>query len=313
MAMNRPIIVDANNWCFIQHHAFGDKLSHDEKLTGILWGFFHQIILIAQKFESNRFIFCWDSRKNLRKIDYPRKVVVRDGQRIIEGYKANRVTNDPDEDTQEVFDQFNMLREELLPEFGFKNILMQTGVEADDIIASLVKNMHLKAAFGGEYERPLVVSTDKDLYQLLDHCDIWRSINKELMTRKLFQEKYTIPPQDWVEVKALAGDTSDNIPGIKGVGEKTAIKYVRGELDTKMWTANGKPTAYARIVSPKGLHTVERNHYLMTLPHPSTKGVELAEGEVFDIDIFLDICNRYGFQSFQTSEALAEWRGRFQM
>lgn len=307
--MNRPIIVDANNWCHIQWHAFGDKLSHDEELTGVLWGFFHQIILIAEKFNSNRFIFCWDSRKNLRKIEYPRKIVVKEGKEIIEGYKANREARDPDEDVQDIFDQFNMLQKELLPAFGFKNIFMQTGVEADDIIASLVINN----GWCADGEKPIIASTDKDLYQLLNGCDIWRSVNKELMTLADFQEKYTITPDQWVDVKALAGDTSDNIPGIRGVGEKTAIKYIKGNLSDKMQAANGNSTPYARIVSPKGQHTIKRNRHLVSLPHPDTKFFEPVGDEVFDIDAFLDICNQYGFQSFQTSEALAEWRKRFGM
>lgn len=309
--MNRPIIVDANNWCYKQWHAFGDKLSHDEELTGILWGFFHQIILIAEQFKSNRFVFCWDSRKNLRKLEYPRKVVVRDGMEIIEGYKANRETDAPDEDIKGIFDQFNMLREELLPAFGFKNVFMQTGIEADDIMASLVINNDW-----ADGERPVIVSTDKDLFQLLDHCDIWRSVNKEikeLVTLTNFQEKYTIAPAQWVDVKALAGDTSDNIPGIRGVGDKTAIKYIKGELSDKLKSANGNSTPYARIISPKGQHIIKRNRHLMSLPHPDTKVLEPVGGEVFDIDTFLDICNQYGFQSFQTSEALAEWRRRFGM
>ncbi len=289
----RPIIVDANNWCFIQYHAFGGKLSYDEQQTGILWGFFSQIIRMAKRFESSRFIFCWDSRKSHRKLFFPE-------------YKANRQakTEEVPVDMTEVYAQFELLRKELLPEFGFKNIYLQPGYEADDLMASLVNYLSLALAFGAE--RPVIVSTDKDLYQLLNVCDVYRPVTKELITADSFTDFYTVRPSQWVDVKAMAGDTSDDVPGIKGVGEKTAIKYIRGELKEKA-------KVYAKIVSPKGQAIVTRNMKLMELPWDGTDVFDPVDGEEFHLDDFLRICDRYQFLSFQKTDALNEWRNRFGM
>ncbi len=109
-----------------------------------------------------------------------------------------------------------------------------------------------------------------------------------------------------MSVKALAGDVSDNIPGIKGVGEKTAIKFIRGELKEKA-------KVYAKIVSPKGQHTIARNTILMGLPWEGTEVPNPVDDEIFNIDDFLRICNRYRFMSFQKADAITEWRNQFRM
>lgn len=291
----QPIIIDCNNLCFINFHAFGGKLSYDEQQTGILWGFFNHITRLSKRFESNWFLFCWDSRKNHRKLFFPE-------------YKAQRLakTEEVPVDMGEIYSQFELLRKELLPEFGFKNIYMQPGFEADDLMASLVKNMAMAGAFGGAYERPVIVSTDKDLYQLLDVCDVYRPITHELITADSFTDFYTVRPHEWIAVKAMAGDTSDNVPGIKGVGEKTAIKYMRGELKEKAKT-------YAKIVSPKGQAIITRNTKLMALPWEGTEVFDPVDSESFNIDDFLRICDRYNFLSFQKTDALNEWRNQFGM
>ena len=286
----RPIIIDSNNLCFINFHAFGGKLSYDEQQTGILWGFFNHIIRLAKRFESNRFIFTWDSRKSLRKIYFPE-------------YKAQRQakTEEVSLDMAEVYAQFELLRKELLPEFGFKNIYMQPGYEADDLMASLVRNQ----GWAGS-ALPVIVSTDKDLYQLLDVCDVYRPITHELITSDSFTDFYTVRPHEWVAVKAMAGDTSDNVPGIKGVGEKTAIKFVRVELKETAKT-------YAKIVSPKGQSIVARNTKLMFLPWEGTEVRVPWDDEAFNLDDFLRICDRFNFLSFQKTDAMNEWRNQFGM
>lgn len=288
----RPIIVDANNWCYIQYHAFGENLSVDDQQTGVMWGFFNQLLRVAEKFESDWFVFAWDSRKSHRRRKFPE-------------YKAHREdtrsSDDLDDVQRDVFGQFDLLRKTLLPEFGFQNIYLQPGLEADDIIASLVDN---DAWTNGHM--PVVVSTDKDLYQLLSKCDIFRPITKDVVTLDSFEAEYGIGPKDWVAVKAMAGDKSDNIPGIEGVGEKTAIKFIKGELGKKTKT-------YEKITSEEGRAVIERNKELMALPYPDTPVFTPRDDDQFDIDAFLAICNRYRFQSFMKMEALAVWRERFRM
>ena len=113
----RPVIIDCNNLCYIQRHAFGTDLSYDEEQTGIMWGFLHRLYDYAKQFETRRFLFCWDSRKSYRKLEYPE-------------YKAHRhnVVKPKGvlESDRRIYSQFDKLRKEILPAIGFKNIYHHT-------------------------------------------------------------------------------------------------------------------------------------------------------------------------------------------
>ena len=97
--------------------------------------------------------------------------------------------------------------------------------EADDIIGTLSKIAHDDPDFDCE-----IVSSDKDLLQLIEDDVIVRipkSNDYEIMDRKAFVDKYGVEPIKMIDLKALMGDSSDNIPGVKGIGEKTAINLIK--------------------------------------------------------------------------------------
>ncbi len=101
------------------------------------------------------------------------------------------------------------------------------GFEADDVIGTLAKRAEKEG-----YE-VRIVSTDRDLYQLLsDRVSVWLP-DGTLVTPETVRKKYGVGPEQWVEFRALVGDASDNIPGVKGIGEKTAAKLLSewGSLD----------------------------------------------------------------------------------
>ncbi len=287
----KTLIIDSNNIAYIVRFAFGDELSHDEEQTGILWGFFNQIWKLACQFETNKFIFAWDSRKSYRRMYYCE-------------YKANRrdKTREDRSSEEKVYAQFTTLRKTLLPQFGFKNIHMHTGLEADDIMASLVLNREWD-------EPPILVSTDKDLYQLLEYCDVWRPLpgdKKVLMTSAMLMEQYGIKPSVWVRMRALEGDKSDNLPNVAyGVGTKNAVRYLKGLLP------QGK--LRKSITSPEGQFIMNRNIHMMTLPYPETPTFPIPMDEVFKVDDFMQICDRYQFNHFLKAENLQSWRNVFHM
>lgn len=303
----RPIITDCNNMCHIQRHAFGDDLSYQDELTGIMWGFLRMLLELSKQFETHRFLFCWDSRKSYRKMEYPE-------------YKANRQqekTAGELEDNARIYEQFNKLQKEVLPAIGFRNIYHHTGWEADDIIAIVLRDLVVGIAMGDLNGPPIIVSTDKDMYQLLDHCVIYRPLpgdQKMVMTYKLFRERYGVVPQQWVHVRALEGDVSDNIPGIKGVGSKSAIKFIQGQLKP------GKVrTAITHADSQK---TIKRNVRLMSLPYvglpmaPAKDHVgmfPIEANETLSFDAFIRVCEKYDFGSFLKTKKLEEWRKHFGM
>ena len=291
----RTLIIDCNNISYIARHAFGETLSHDEGLTGILWGFFNQVRKLAEEFQTRKFLFAWDSRKSFRRREFP---AYKANRRVKEEYKLKAL----DEQEEKIYAQFTSLRKNLLPAFGFKNIYMHTGLEADDIIASLV--------LGYEWdEAPVVVSTDKDMFQLLDYCDVWRPLpgeQKMLMTRGIFKVKFGLDPREWVRARSLEGDPSDNLGGLSGVGLKTAIKFMRATLssESKHWEV---------INSEAGRAIMKRNVRLMTLPFPGTPKFPVVVSEVFKLDDFMSICDRYRFNHFLKLENLNAWRNLFAM
>lgn len=283
------LVVDSNCLGHISKHAMRG-LSSGDKATGVIFGFLGQLLRLAIRFDTNWFVFAWDSRKSWRKRVYPQ-------------YKANRVR--PGAILEEIeerilaFKQFVELRQHVLPKMGFGPVLQRPGYEADDIIASVVQNT--------QFGTNIVVSTDHDLYQLLDYCSIYNPITKKIITKSGFVLENGIEPKSWATVKAVAGCFGDNVGGVLGVGDKTAIKFINGSL-------LGKTKAYKNITSREGQAIIERNRKLVTLPYPGLDAFYFTPvdfmGEFREQD-FVDICMEYGFKSFLRN--IEEWKTAFRM
>ena len=275
------ILVDANSICHQMKHGMAD-LSWEEKKVGILFGFLRQLLSLAKKFGENKFVFAWDSRTSVRNQFFP-------------GYKGRR-KKDKTPEEKELDDlayvQFNALQHELLPEIGIVNNFWQEGYEADDIIASIV---HCN-----KKEKIVIISTDEDLYQLLSENVTMYSIRKKQeYTHHNLWKDYHIPPQDWVDVKSIAGCGSDDVPGVVGVGEKTACKYLNRQLSVVHKT-------YRSIKESTEL--IERNLKLVTLPYPGTNKIVIKGDNALSLKGFLNVCTRYGFESFMYKDNLTQWK-----
>lgn len=129
---------------------------------------------------------------------------------LLDGYKANRIKA-----PQELFIQFDLIKEILkeMKVFYYES----AGDEADDLIATFCKNFESLEKF--------IFSRDKDLLQLVNK-NTRVFFKDEEVTYLNFFEKYQINPDQIIDFKALKGDPSDNLPGIKGIGDKTAIKLL---------------------------------------------------------------------------------------
>jgi len=278
------LVVDSN---FLAHRAIYtmNALSYEDDKTGVIFGFLMQILSYAKEFKTNDIIFCWDSTNSKRKELYP-------------DYKANRVKEDITEEEEELklsgYKQFDTLREEVLPLMGFKNVYFQDGYEADDLIATTV-GWH-----EGEF---VIITADHDMYQLLDFADIWNPSSKQLYTYDDFGREWEVAPVDWIDIKSLAGCSSDNIAGIKGVGEKTAAKFIRNELKSTT-------KAYQKIESARG-NVLKRNKPLVTLPFIGTNIYKIKDNKL-NFDNFVEhICYRYSFDSFLKDNYYLKWENFF--
>lgn len=239
------LVLDCNYLCYRSFHAFG-SLSHDGKSTSVVFGFLRDVVDLQQLFGTNKICFAWDYGKGIREQVFP-------------GYKQSRRTREAEMSPEELEEkaQFRQqvadLRSRWLWRLGYRNILYHSGYEADDVIASVCKTL------GETGARAIIVSSDHDLYQLLSPAvSIYNPAKKETITDESFRTKWKIMPEQWIEVKATAGCSSDDIPGVSGVGEVYAAKYVRGELT--------KGVKYDAIVNAQ--KTIRRNIKLVTLPYP---------------------------------------------
>ncbi|MCK9570187.1 hypothetical protein M0R72_14680 [Candidatus Pacearchaeota archaeon] len=276
--MNKPplLIIDVSAVAYAAFHVMGD-LSFEGIRTGVVFGMLRTIVDLQELYSTNRVAFCFDRGSDNR-------------QSISKVYKANR-HSDLDEEQRQAYrnlsNQLFRLRTKLLPMAGFKNLFWQDGYEADDVIASVCRNVP-------RGEMGIIVSSDADLLQLLvdDRVIIWHLKRKSPITAKKFREEWGIDPFMWSDVKAIAGCNGDNVIGVEGVGEKTAAKFLRGEL---------KETTKAHQAIVLNNNRYRENLKLVRLPFEGTKKFEVVEDEV-DGHRWEGLCDRLGLKTL---------RGRF--
>ncbi len=284
----RTIIIDSNYIGNVAKYSSGE-LTWNGKPTGVIFGFLRSILGMAKHFQPARFVFVWDTdpRLSLRKKAYP-------------PYKEHRHSRERTRDEIKIDGwaqkQYQELMEYTLPKFGFRNIFWQAGYEADDIIAALVR---------GPLKGAIVATNDDDLLQLTDVCSLYNPVNRVTKTRDFLLVEYKVSPKEWPKIKSIAGCTSDGVEGIRGVGEKTAAKWLLGGLKASSIAARKIDSVYGDIVS-------RRNLPLVTLPWPGTMCPKIVR-EGFYMDDFFDLCDEYGFITFMRRPMVDNWKHLFGM
>lgn len=196
-------LVDGSGYIFRAFYAVTHLTTKDGFPTNALYGFTRMLGKLLNDSDSDHIIVVFDAgRKTFRNDLYPE-------------YKANRT-----ECPEELRQQMPHFRE-ISRALGLQ-VIESPGYEADDVIATLVERFK-------ESDREIViVSGDKDLSQLVsDRVSVWDTMRDRRFGRDGVIEKFGVPPEQVVEVLALMGDTSDNVPGLKGVGPKTAAQLIQ--------------------------------------------------------------------------------------
>ena len=202
--MKTLTIIDTFGFFFRNYYALPQLRSSKGFPTGLLTGFINFIATLNKEHGTDYLVFALDSKeKTIRK-------------EIDPNYKANRPA--PPEDLVKQLP----VAIELIEKMGFPKVEI-SGYEADDVIASLVdcaKEQGIKVK---------VVSHDKDLYQLIDDDKVvlYDPMKKIEINEEKCLEKFGVPPSQIVDYLALVGDTSDNIPGVRGIGPKGASKLLK--------------------------------------------------------------------------------------
>ncbi len=209
--MNNPVllVVDGSSYLYRAFHALPPLETTDGRPTGAIYGVASMLNRLRRDERPSRVAVVFDAPGP----------TFRD--RLYTAYKANRAAMPED-----LVVQVDPLLE-LIEALGLP-LLRLSGVEADDVIATLVRR---HAALG---EQIVIASGDKDLAQLVDNGIVMvDTMRGTRMGRAGVEEKFGVPPERIVDLLALMGDSSDNIPGIPGIGPKTAAKWLSkyGSLD----------------------------------------------------------------------------------
>ena len=174
--------------------------------TNGVQGFVRHVFTAINEIQPSHVAVCWDMGKSTFRND------------MFDGYKQNRPAP-----PEELIPQFDYVKE-VSNQFGFVNIGVQN-YEADDVIGTLAQQY-------SDQNQVYVVTGDKDILQCINpNVEIWLTkkgfniYNRYTLDR--FQSEYGLNPLQLIDVKAFMGDTADGYPGVKGIGEKTAIKLIQ--------------------------------------------------------------------------------------
>ncbi len=213
MTANGPrhvFLIDGSGYIFRAFHALPPMTRPDGTPVNAVYGFTTMLMRLVEDTDADRIAVVFDVARTTFRND------------IYADYKANRPDPPP-----ELVPQFALIRE------AVRALNLQVaelpGYEADDIIATYARQA---AGLGAEVT---IISSDKDLMQLVDErISLFDPVKQRKIGEAEVIERFGVPPGKVVDVQALAGDSSDNVPGVPGIGVKTAAQLVGeyGDLDT---------------------------------------------------------------------------------
>ena len=277
------IIIDGNFMANRAFHSVG-HLTHGDIPTGVPFGMLAEAGWLVERFNCDRIAWTFDKGTSIRCSMLPT-------------YKHSRKPDpqgDPEKYAQRIaiHKAVVQMATDILPGLGYSNVWFSNHYEADDIIA--------RYCMEHTGEDIVVVSSDADLYQLLymPWVKIWNPASKVLWDSNTFEEAKGIPPEFWAEVKAITGCSTDDVPGVAGVGAKGAVDWIIGNLNPTSKKAQAIKAATALI---------EFNKQLVKLPWPGTPDFHYTENNL-TVEAWNALCNRLGFQ--QDSVAMPRlWEG----
>ena len=288
--MEKFVLIDGNS---IMNRAFygimGSKMltTKDGKYTNAVYGFLAIMFKIIEDVKPKYMAVAFDLKEPTAR------------HKMYEGYKANR-KGMPDE----LAEQMPIIKE-ILRAMNI-DIVEMKGYEADDVLGTL-------SCYGEEQGLDVVIlSGDRDTFQLatdkvtirIPHTKAGKSETDEYNKEKII-EKYGLEPKQLIEVKGLQGDTSDNIPGVPGVGEKTAIKLIQeyGSIDNlykkiEENTDSLKGKQREKIIENKDLAILSKELGTINVHVPIKDDLSDFEVEEWDKEKVLEIFKELNFNRY---------------
>jgi DNA polymerase-1 len=252
-------LIDGNSLAYRAFFALPESIgTSDGRPTNAIYGLASMLVKIIDEHGPAGVVVAWDAGMSGREVTY-------------DLYKAQRKPR-PD-----------LLREQwpnlmpLVEAFGYTNVKVE-GFEADDVIASLTRQAR-------EEEIPVMVVTgDRDAYQLVGEGVRVMSTSRGITETKVYdaeavRERYGVPPELITDLMGLRGDTSDNIPGVPGIGEKTATQLLQqfGDLEAVLGAVDEISGAKRKQNLVEHADDARMSKQLATLQYEIETGVELGE------------------------------------
>lgn len=259
----RLVIIDGKSVFYRGYYAMPNLSTKDGTPTGGVYGFAVLALEIVKRLQPDYVCVAWDKSKTN----------IRSRLALYPQYKAGRKAPPPD-----FYEQIPVLHQ-LLESLGWP-LYEADDYEADDLMGAFAKQAGEKGI------ESYLVTSDLDVLQLVNsHTHIYTLkkglTNIELFNEASFTEKYGVDAHQWVDVKALKGDSSDNIPGVAGIGEKTAL-----DLITKYKTLDGvyenldllKPALKAKLEKDKDMAYLSKK--LVTLMVDAPVRIDLSKAKL---------------------------------
>lgn len=228
----RLILVDGTNLAFRQFYAIRELNRRDGFPVNAIYGFVQALWALEKQMEADRIVVCFDISKSKKR------------RELFPEYKANRAKTPDDIKVQLPF-----IKQAV--KFLGHTLVEQEDVEADDIICSLANKFK-------KDQEIILASADKDFAQCVESSVVqavpqpggqWKLLDNEGV-----KEKFGVYPEQIIDYLSLLGDSADNIPGIPGVGQKTAAKWLQEYQDIETLFEN-----IAKL-KPERLQAVFKEH-----------------------------------------------------
>ncbi len=274
-------LVDGSGFIFRAYHALPPMTAPDGTPTNAVFGFTKMLMKLVEDTEADFVAVIFDrARKTFRNDIYPE-------------YKAHRPPA-PDD----LIPQFELVRK--ATEALNVPAIDMDGFEADDLIATYARQARERGA------EVTIVSSDKDLMQLVDDSVVLFDAmkNREIGPEQVM-EKFGVAPDKVIDVQALAGDSSDNVPGVAGIGVKTAAQLIGeyGDLDTLLARAEEikQPKRRQSLMEQADMARISRDLVTLRDDVPTTRTIDEMRKKAPDAETLLTFLRDLGFKSLATT------------
>ena len=280
IAPNPLVLVDGSSYLYRAFHAFPPLTNSAGEPTGAMYGMLNMLKSLISQVQPSHIAVVFDAKgKTFR-------------DEMFEQYKSHRPPM-PDDLRKQIQPLHDIIRALGIP------LLVIEGVEADDVIGTLA------VAASKANQKVLISTGDKDMAQLVDdNIMLINTMNNTLLDREAVIEKYGIPPELIIDYLALMGDSADNIPGVAGVGEKTALGLLQGIGSMAEIYANLDKVAELPIRGAKKL-----GDKLLAEKEMADLSYRLA---TIKTDVALDITPEQLTRGASNNDQLTEYFGRYE-